>query len=136
MEFRPERFLKDGKIDPGALDPEDVAFGFGRRLARPSALESKLIDPYSSICPGRHMSSVTIPLIFASILAFFDVQEAKDKAGHPIPVEYKVLSKLIAYVRIILLSDALLTLSSRVPLPYQCQLVPRSEKHVEFLRRL
>lgn len=102
MEFRPERYLKDGKIDPGVLDPEEVAFGFGRR-----------------ICPGRHMSSVTIPLIFASILAFFDVQQAKDKDGHPIPVEYKVLSKLIA-----------------VPLPYQCELVPRSDKHVEFLRQL
>ncbi|KAJ3552268.1 hypothetical protein NP233_g12920 [Leucocoprinus birnbaumii] len=31
LEFRPERFLKDGKIDPGVRDPMN-AFGFGRRI--------------------------------------------------------------------------------------------------------
>ena len=30
-EFRPERFLKDGKLDPEVRDPATVAFGFGRR---------------------------------------------------------------------------------------------------------
>jgi len=29
--FDPERFLKDGKLNPGILDPSEVAFGFGRR---------------------------------------------------------------------------------------------------------
>lgn len=29
--FRPERFLKDGKLDPGVLNPFNMAFGFGRR---------------------------------------------------------------------------------------------------------
>ena len=29
--FIPERFLKDGKLDPGVQDPVDVAFGLGRR---------------------------------------------------------------------------------------------------------
>jgi cytochrome P450 len=31
MEFRPERFMKEGKLDPSVLDPEAAAFGFGRR---------------------------------------------------------------------------------------------------------
>ena len=31
MEFRPDRYLKNGKLNPDVLDPEDVAFGFGRR---------------------------------------------------------------------------------------------------------
>ena len=31
MEFQPERFLKDGKPDPDAMDPACVAFGYGRR---------------------------------------------------------------------------------------------------------
>ncbi|KAG2021152.1 cytochrome P450 [Coprinopsis cinerea AmutBmut pab1-1] len=31
FEFKPERFLKDGKIDPSVLDPEAAIFGFGRR---------------------------------------------------------------------------------------------------------
>ena len=31
-EFRPERFLKDGKFSTeGLLDPYDYTFGFGRR---------------------------------------------------------------------------------------------------------
>ena len=29
--FNPERFLKDGKIDPTVFDPESRAFGAGRR---------------------------------------------------------------------------------------------------------
>jgi cytochrome P450 len=29
--FKPERFLKNGKLDGSARDPLDIAFGFGRR---------------------------------------------------------------------------------------------------------
>ncbi len=29
--FRPERFLADGQLDETVLDPDVVAFGFGRR---------------------------------------------------------------------------------------------------------
>jgi cytochrome P450 len=31
FKFKPERFLKDGKLDPQVQDPGDIAFGFGRR---------------------------------------------------------------------------------------------------------
>ena len=31
MEYRPERYLKDGKLNPDVIDPDSVAFGFGRR---------------------------------------------------------------------------------------------------------
>ena len=31
MAFQPERYLKDGKLDPDAMDPVSVAFGYGRR---------------------------------------------------------------------------------------------------------
>lgn len=30
FEFRPERFMKEGRLDPNARDP-NAAFGFGRR---------------------------------------------------------------------------------------------------------
>ena len=30
-EFRPERYLKDGQINPNVRDPVVAAFGFGRR---------------------------------------------------------------------------------------------------------
>ena len=29
--FLPERFIKDGKLNPDVMDPATVAFGFGRR---------------------------------------------------------------------------------------------------------
>jgi hypothetical protein len=29
--FKPERFLKNGKLDSSVRDPVDIAFGFGRR---------------------------------------------------------------------------------------------------------
>ena len=32
-EFRPERFLKNGKLNSSVRDPMDIAFGFGRRCA-------------------------------------------------------------------------------------------------------
>ena len=31
MEYQPERYLKDGKLNPDVMDPDSVAFGFGRR---------------------------------------------------------------------------------------------------------
>ena len=30
-EFKPERFLKNGKLDTSVRDPMEIAFGFGRR---------------------------------------------------------------------------------------------------------
>jgi cytochrome P450 len=30
-EFKPERFLKNGKLEPSVRDPMDITFGFGRR---------------------------------------------------------------------------------------------------------
>lgn len=29
--FNPERFLKDGKLDPNVQNPSNIVFGFGRR---------------------------------------------------------------------------------------------------------
>ena len=31
--FNPERFLKDGQLDPDAFDPATIVFGSGRRYA-------------------------------------------------------------------------------------------------------
>ena len=29
--FLPDRFMRDGKLDPSVRDPRDFVFGFGRR---------------------------------------------------------------------------------------------------------
>ena len=35
MEFQPERYLKNGQLNPDVRDPDCAAFGYGRRLVDP-----------------------------------------------------------------------------------------------------
>ena len=57
FEFRPERFIRDGKYDAGARDPMDFAFGFGRRYA---SLFLQAVLPYSHH-RARHLRVVSVP---------------------------------------------------------------------------
>ncbi|KAJ2934396.1 hypothetical protein H1R20_g2705, partial [Candolleomyces eurysporus] len=67
MEFMPERYVKDGKLNTGVRDPESAAFGYGRR-----------------ICPGRRLSNDAIFILAASMLAAFNITPPKDESGNPI----------------------------------------------------
>jgi cytochrome P450 len=62
--FRPESFLKDGKLDPRVQDPEIAAFGLGRR-----------------ICPGRYMALDSVWITVVSILGMFSIEKAIDEDG-------------------------------------------------------
>ncbi|KAJ6562700.1 cytochrome P450 [Mycena vulgaris] len=62
--FKPERFLRDGTLNPDVRDPETAAFGFGRRK-----------------CPGRHMASSSLWITVASILATLNIDKAVDEDG-------------------------------------------------------
>ncbi|KAF9044304.1 cytochrome P450 [Panaeolus papilionaceus] len=79
-EFIPERFLKDGKLDPSVRDPSTAAFGFGRR-----------------ICPGRHFSDQNLFIIIASTLAAFDIQAPLDDNGKPITLVPQHTSGFLAH---------------------------------------
>ncbi|KAI0333733.1 cytochrome P450 [Cubamyces sp. BRFM 1775] len=70
-DFCPERFIKDGQLDPTVRDPTDYMFGFGRR-----------------ICPGRHLAIPSLFINIASILHVFDISPPLDDNGKPIPIEY------------------------------------------------
>jgi cytochrome P450 len=50
--FKPERFIKDGEIDPNVLDPHDVIFGFGKRYLSNFALN--LENHAEFYCLTRH----------------------------------------------------------------------------------
>ncbi|KAH6919314.1 cytochrome P450 [Coprinopsis sp. MPI-PUGE-AT-0042] len=65
FEFRPERFLKDGQLNPEVLDPESCGFGYGR----------------------RYLSQESLGFFAMSLLAKFDVFPSKDKTGNPIPTQ-------------------------------------------------
>ncbi|KAI0331701.1 cytochrome P450 [Cubamyces sp. BRFM 1775] len=71
--FRPERFLKDGKLDPDAFDPITLVFGHGRR-----------------ICPGRYFAEDGLFINIASVLHAFDILPAIDERGNPVPVKYEI----------------------------------------------
>lgn len=65
--FRPDRFLEDGQINPDVKDPEQLIFGWGRR-----------------ICPGRHFALRFVFLTIARTLATFGVSTYLDENGNPV----------------------------------------------------
>jgi len=68
-EFKPERWLpgaERSKLAPAR--PEDIAFGFGRR-----------------VCPGQNWAEHIIFIAAASILASFNIEKAIGPDGNPIP---------------------------------------------------
>ncbi|RPD61592.1 cytochrome P450 [Lentinus tigrinus ALCF2SS1-6] len=70
-EFRPERFIRDGKLDTAVRDPAPLAFGFGRR-----------------ICPGRYFAQAGLFITIASVLHVFDISPPLDDQGRPVKVTH------------------------------------------------
>ncbi|KAI0641999.1 CyP450 monooxygenase [Trametes meyenii] len=79
-EFRPERFLRDGKLDASVRDPETLMFGFGRR-----------------ICPGRHFARASLFITVASVLHTFDVGLPLDSRGRPIMITHEQSHGILSY---------------------------------------
>ncbi|KAI0373886.1 CyP450 monooxygenase [Pilatotrama ljubarskyi] len=79
-EFRPERFIRDGRLDPTVRDPTSFMFGFGRR-----------------ICPGRHFANASLFILIASVLQVFDVELQTDENGQPLRAEYQQTHGLVSY---------------------------------------
>ncbi|KAJ7142240.1 cytochrome P450 [Mycena epipterygia] len=69
--FKPERFLRDGKLNPDVRDPQ-AAFGFGRR-----------------ICPGRHMAMSSVWITIASVLAVFEITKPVGDDGQIIEPSFE-----------------------------------------------
>ncbi|KAF4617511.1 hypothetical protein D9613_005756 [Agrocybe pediades] len=65
--FRPERFMKDGKLNPSVRDPVKIIFGYGRRS-----------------CPGTHIALSFLWLTAATLLKTFDLSKAVDENGNTI----------------------------------------------------
>jgi len=72
-EFRPERFLRNGELDPTVLDPTRVIFGFGPRL-----------------CPGRQFALNGLLFAISAILTCFNIEPAVDGENNIIPIEFKM----------------------------------------------
>ncbi|EDR09338.1 uncharacterized protein LACBIDRAFT_248749 [Laccaria bicolor S238N-H82] len=79
-EFRPERYLKDGQIDPSVRDPGVAAFGFDRRM-----------------CPGRYLSDNSLYSIVSSVLAVYNINAPVDESGKPNQLVVNYTSGLLSY---------------------------------------
>ncbi|KDQ53888.1 hypothetical protein JAAARDRAFT_415692 [Jaapia argillacea MUCL 33604] len=75
----PERFLKDGKLNPEVRDPGVAVFGFGRR-----------------ICPGRHFSDNAMYILTSSLLSVFDIGPPLNQRGQPVLVTPQMTSGLLS----------------------------------------
>ncbi|KAK4465348.1 putative cytochrome P450 17A1 [Cladorrhinum samala] len=71
------------------------------------------------ICPGLHLGQASVAINIARILWGFDIKPAKDESGRDIDVD------IFAFT----------TGFNSVPLPFQCEIKPRSNKHVEVIQR-
>ncbi|KAH9924356.1 cytochrome P450 [Epithele typhae] len=69
-EFLPERWIKDGKIDPDVRDSERYLFGFGRR-----------------ICPGRHFADAAVFVGVGVLLHVFKFCPPLDADGKEIKIK-------------------------------------------------
>ncbi|KAH9894789.1 CyP450 monooxygenase [Cubamyces lactineus] len=78
--FRPERFLKDGVLDPDVLDPSAFVFGYGRRK-----------------CPGRHLAEAALFISVATALHTLSVTAPNGADGKPVRLEGKMTSGFITY---------------------------------------
>ncbi|KAI0352608.1 CyP450 monooxygenase [Trametes cingulata] len=95
-EFRPERFIRDGKLDPTVRDPVAFMFGFGRRRvpsvdASPpmSAHLGRYPSSWCRICPGRYFAHASLFIHIASVLHVFDIGPPLDENGQPFKVQYE-----------------------------------------------
>ncbi|OCH85714.1 cytochrome P450 [Obba rivulosa] len=78
--FNPQRFMRNGKLDPDVLDPAEAAFGFGRR-----------------ICPGKFLAQDELWITVASILATLNITKAIDANGVEITPMTDDLPGLLSY---------------------------------------
>ncbi|KAI0752761.1 cytochrome P450 [Daedaleopsis nitida] len=77
--YRPERFLKDGRLDPSVRDPSAFIFGYGRR-----------------ICPGRYFAEAALFINTASLLHVFDITPPVDEDGNPVKIVPQMSDGLVS----------------------------------------
>ncbi|TFK85205.1 cytochrome P450 [Polyporus arcularius HHB13444] len=78
--FEPERYLKNGVLNPDAPNPNDIVFGYGRR-----------------ICLGRYLADASLFLNVASVLHVFKITPPLDANGQPKKVGVKMSTGFLSH---------------------------------------
>ncbi|TFK82000.1 CyP450 monooxygenase [Polyporus arcularius HHB13444] len=79
--FLPDRFMRDGKLNPDIRDPGDFVFGYGRRK-----------------CPGKAFAEDAMFAIIAMTLHVFDITPPLDETGKPIVISPSVTGSYMMYL--------------------------------------
>ena len=96
MKYQPERYLKDGILNPDVLDTDSIAFGFGRRLVYILSYIHLIFKYLSRICPGRHLSDNSLYSIVSCLLAVYDIKPPVDDQGNIIKLEAEFTSEFLS----------------------------------------
>ncbi|KAH9937813.1 CyP450 monooxygenase [Epithele typhae] len=78
--FRPERFLKDGRLDPDVRDPRSIVFGYGRRE-----------------CPGKAFAERSLFLLMATALHTLSITAPVSEDGQPVPMDAVMTEGVLSY---------------------------------------
>ncbi|KAI1794936.1 cytochrome P450 [Ganoderma leucocontextum] len=115
--FLPDRFMREGKLDPRVRDPTRFAFGYGRR-----------------ICPGRNFADATLFTNITMILHAFDITPPLDEGGKPIAIEPRMTDTMLWWVSLALRAmDITQDMDHSFPLDCRCTITPRSNKAKELI---
>ena len=98
MKYQPERYLKDGLLNPDVIDTDSIAFGFGRRLVVNPTYHTTYISLsiFSRICPGRHLADNSLYSIVSCLLAVYDIKPPVDDQGNTIKLEAEFTSEFLS----------------------------------------
>lgn len=96
--FNPDRFIKNGKLNPEIRDPTTVSFGFGRRyfviISTMLPTLTIICDVHLNtirICPGRWLSSGSLFMTIATVLHTLEIHPVPSPDGELFdPLSYKI----------------------------------------------
>ena len=100
MKYEPERYLKDGKLNPDVIDPDSLAFGFGRRSVDITfsvmRCTSYGLNLPTSMYPGKHFANNLLYILASCLLAVYDITPPIDDRGNVIELKPEFTSALIS----------------------------------------
>ena len=93
--FKPERYLKNGQLNPDIRDSTHIIFGFGRRCVY-LITHRPLLKLYLRfrVCPGSQIALSFLWLAVATILSTLDISNEIDANGNPIEPDIEFHSNL------------------------------------------
>ena len=94
--FRPERFIKDGQLNPNVRDPADFVFGFGQRCVWISSMRGHHSSYLDRKCAGRYFAEASLFINVASVLHVFDITPPLTKDGQPVTITPNMTDGLLS----------------------------------------